>query len=241
MDLSSEDHAPGRVRAERRRRRIVGALPSVAGHLAILAVILFLPKPLPVVTVEDAPMSVSLIPGEKPAPVPKAEEAPKPKAQPQQRHDLVRRVAARAPPEAAPAGKDPKPPRTGVEVSEADLAGAASADSGGGGGSCDLARQVQGALRRDSLVQAAVAGSGGKPIMVWNGDWVRNGDEDGKGLAAVREAIIWEIGFAPEACRSQPLHGLILLSLNSGPGAARLLVGAGEWRWKDLVRPTVRQ
>jgi hypothetical protein len=240
MDLSSEDHAPARMRAERRRRRVLGALPSLAGHLAILAIILRLPKPLPVTTVEDAPITVSLVPGIKPAPEPKAEqEAPKPqpKPEPPKRHTLVRRAAARAPPEAPPAEEDPKPPQQGVELSAAELAGAASADSGGGGGQCDLARQLQGALRRDPLVQAAVAGAGGKAIMVWNGDWVRSGGEDGKGLAAVREAMMWEIAFAPEACRTRPVHGLILLSLNTGPGAARLAVGAGVWRWSDLLRP----
>src|SRR5262249_42269465 len=161
------------------------ALPSLAGHLAILAIILLIPKPLPVTTVEDAPISVSLVPGFKPAPVPRAEEAPKPKAQPQQRHTLVRREARRAPPDAPPSGQDPKPPQSGVELSAADLAGAASADSGGGGGQCDLARQLQGALRKDPLVKAAVAGSAGKAIMVWNGDWVQTNGEDGKGLAAV--------------------------------------------------------
>jgi hypothetical protein len=240
MDLSSEDHAPARVRAERRRRRILGAMPSLAGHLAVLAIILLMPKPLPVTTVEDSPvMSVSIVPGDKPAPEPKAEDEPKPQPQPkpQQRHTLVRREAKRAPPVAPSAGKDPKPPQSGVELSAADLAGAASADAGGGGGQCDLARQLQGALRKDPLVQAAVAGAGGKAIRVWNGDWVQSSGEDGKGLAAVREAMIWEIAFAPEACKSRPVHGLILLSMNTG---ARLAVGAGEWRWSDLLRNTAR-
>jgi hypothetical protein len=238
MDLSSEDHVPDRMRAERRRRRVLGALPSVTAHLAILAIIILVPKPLPVTTVEDAPISVSLVPGEKPAPVPKTEEeAPKPKAAPPKQHSLVRRAAAKAPPEAPSAGKDPKPPQSGVELSATDLAGAASADSGGGGGQCDLARQLQGALRKDPLVQAAVAGSGGKAIMVWNGDWVQSNGEDGKGLAAVREAITWEIAFAPESCRTRPVHGLILLSMNSGAGATRLAVGTGEWRWSDLLNP----
>jgi hypothetical protein len=49
--------------------------------------------------------------------------------------------------------------------------------------------------------------------------------------------MMWEIAFAPEACRTRPVHGLILLSLNTGPGAARLAVGAGVWRWSDLLRP----
>jgi len=237
MLLLADDRTPDRVRAERRRRRWLGAAPSVAAHLAILAIFLLVKQPLPVATVEDAPISVSLIPGDKPAPAPPAQaEAPKPKPAPPQRHTLVRRAAVRAPPEAPPAGRDSKPPQSGVELSASDLAGAANADSGGGGGSCDLARQLQGALRRDSLVQAAVAGQAGKAIMVWNGDWVRSGGEDGKGLAAVREAIIWEIAFAPEACRTKPVHGLVLLSMTAAPGAARLAVGAGEWRWSDLLR-----
>jgi hypothetical protein len=235
--LADEDRSPDRVRAERRRRRIVGALPSVAGHLLILAVFLLVQPPPKATTVEEAPVFVSLVPGIKPAPVPRTEtQTPKPKAEPQRRHDLTRRAAARAPEDAPTAGKDEAPPQTGVELSAADLAGASSADSGGGGGSCDIARRLQGALRRDPLVQQAVAGSGGKAIMVWNGDWVRSPGEDGKGLAAVREAIIWEIAFAPEACRAQPVHGLILLSMNPGSGAARLAVGAGEWRWSDLLR-----
>jgi hypothetical protein len=78
MDLSSEDPSPARLRAERRRRRFLGALPSLAGHLAILAIILLLPKPLPVTVVEDAPITVSLVPGFKPAPQPKAEVAAPP-------------------------------------------------------------------------------------------------------------------------------------------------------------------
>ena len=244
MDLSSEDHVPDRMRAERRRRRALGAVPSVAAHLAILAFILLLPKPLPVTTVEDAPITVSLIPGDKPSPAPKAEEEapqPQPKPTPPQRHALVRREAKRAPAEAPPSGKDPKPPQSGVELSASDLAGAASADAGGGGGQCDLARQLQGALRKDPLVQAAVASSGGKAIMVWNGDWVRSNGEDGKGLAAVREAMLWEIAFAPESCRTRPVHGLILLSMNTGAGATRLAVGTGVWRWSDLLKPTSRQ
>jgi hypothetical protein len=234
----ADDRTPDRVRAERRKRRLWGAAPSVAAHLAILAIFLLVKQPLPVAVVEDAPISVSLVPGEKPAPAPPAEaEAPQPKPTPPKRHTLVRRAAAHAPPEAPPAGKDPKPPRSGVELSASDLAGAANADSGGGGGSCDLARQLQGALRKDPLVQAAVASQGGKALMVWNGDWVRSGGEDGKGLAAVREAIIWEIAFAPETCRTKPVHGLVLLSMNAAPGAARLAVGAGEWRWSDLLKP----
>ena len=96
-----------------------------------------------------------------------------------------------------------------------------------------MARRIQGALRKDPLVRAAVASAPGKALMVWDGDWVRHGAEDGKGLAAVREAIMWEVAFAPKPCRSESVHGLILLSL--GSGGARLALGSGDWRWSDLL------
>lgn len=46
---------------------------------------------------------------------------------------------------------------------------------------------------------------------------------------------MWHVAFAPEACRTAPVRGLVLLSLADGPGAPRLVVGAGVWRWSDLL------
>jgi hypothetical protein len=128
-------------------------------------------------------------------------------------------------------------PDTSDLLSGSQLAGAVTVGEGGGGGggTCDMARAVQQALRRDPMVREAVeeAHRAGKAIMVWNGDWVRNGDQDGKGLSAVREAIMWEVGFAPAACRNVPMHGLVLLSL--ADGGTRFAVGTGNWRWSDLL------
>jgi hypothetical protein len=126
-------------------------------------------------------------------------------------------------------------------LSDSQLAGAASAGegassgSGGGGGGCDTARVVQQALRRDPLVRTAVEDAHrlGKAVMLWNGDWVRSGGQEGKGLSAVREAITWSIAFAPEACRNAPVHGVVLLSL--ADGGTRFAIGASEWRWSDLL------
>lgn len=120
-------------------------------------------------------------------------------------------------------------------MGEGELAGAATAGSGGGG-ACDMIRRIQAALRTDRLVRAAVANAEpGKAILVWNGGWIRHLDQDGAGLAAVREAMTWEIGFAPEACRRQRMHGLVLISLNDAPGSARLVLGGGDWRWSDML------
>lgn len=124
-----------------------------------------------------------------------------------------------------------------AELADGDLVGAATAGSGGGtAGDCDLPARLQRALRRDTRVQAAVGEvHRGRALRVWNGAWVRHPGQEGAGLAAVREAIVWEVGFAPEACRREPVKGLIVLSLADGPGAARLAIGGDTWRWTDLL------
>jgi len=137
-----------------------------------------------------------------------------------------------------------------AELGDSQLAGAITAGSASGGGGdgsgsggpgCDMVRRLQNALRRDPDIQAAItqahrlAGAAGRAIMVWNGDWIRSPNQDGKGLAGVRQAIALEVAFAPKACRAQPIHGLVLISLNDAPGSVGLALGAGDWRWSDLL------
>jgi hypothetical protein len=253
----------GRPRSK--RDRWVGGALSLATHVAIFLVLIWAWVPPPQAP-DPAPIVVSLVAEPKPEPpAPPAPKAPKPARKPSPRPKKVEkpRVVARRSPEKpppprriahlAPSHADFAPrhpaaaPSNGeAEVSDAELAAAAGAESGGsggsgggGGGSCDMARRLQNALRRDPLVQAAVAqaragGFSGKAIRVWNGDWVQSNGEDGRGLSAVREAITWEVAFAPKACRSEAVHGLIQISLNEA-GSTRLVMGAGEWRWSDLL------
>jgi hypothetical protein len=122
-------------------------------------------------------------------------------------------------------------------MSASEIAGAAGVGEGGGGGggTCNLARQIQLALRRDPLVRGAVAEARrlGKAIRLWDGDWVRSGEQEGKGLAVLRQAIIWEVAFAPESCRNERMHGLIMLSLADRD--TRFGIGKSDWRWSDLL------
>ena len=126
-------------------------------------------------------------------------------------------------------------PSTGI--GEALLAGATTVGSGQGEGTgCNMLRRLQVALRKDRRVQAAVGDAEHSgALMVWNGDWVRHPGQEGAGLAAVREAILWEVGFAPPACRVEPVKGLVVVTMSDAPGAARLALGAGTWRWRDLL------
>ena len=195
-------------------------------------------------TAEPIPMKVSLVAWPPPAPkatpvVAVAPPAIEPPAQVDQKPAVAPRVAVAVRVTAnAPAAVAASPGDAGDGLSDAQIAGAATAGSSPAGRPCDMPRRLENALRKDPLVQAAVAGSNAKAMLVWNGDWVRSNREDGKGLAAVREAIMWEIAFAPPACRAEPVRGLVLLSVNAAPGSVRLAIGSPEWRWSDLLTPS---
>jgi hypothetical protein len=220
-----------------RRTRLFGGAVSVVAHLSILVALLaawrYSPKPA-----DPEPMTVALVGPLSPAPEPTPPAAPQqaPERPPPPRN-IIRPTHARNVVNPLPTDDDPTAD-TAPDLSEGDLAGAATAGSGSGGGACNMVQWLQNALRKDALVQNAVSGAHrGKAMMVWNGDWVRSAEQDGKGLAAVREAIIWEVAFAPAACRAEPVHGLVLISLGDAQGAARLVVGSGTWRWTDLLAP----
>ena len=219
---------PVAANAGQRRRRFWAGTLTATAHLALIAAVLWLRfAPPPQKAKPSLPdMQMSLLP--KPPGPAMAQDA---------EAGASLNIAMPVPPQAAaPVVTIAATPNTSDVLSETQLAGAARAgEGGGGGGGCDMARAVQQALRRDPLVRSAVADANrqGKASMLWNGDWVQSGGQDGKGLAAVRQAVLWEVGFAPQACRNAPMHGMVLLSL--ADGNTRFGVGAGEWRWSDLL------
>jgi len=210
---------------------------SLVGHLAVLfgmaSAFLIPPKPY-----EPEPMRVELVQLRPPAdrPAPPAPAPPSPAKPPPRAIVKPARVRAQVVP--IPAGEVAS---LAAGVTDGQLASAAVAGSGPPGGACDMARRLQAALRKDQLVQTALAdatraeGVSGRALLVWNGDWVRSRGQEGEGLAAVREAIMWEVAFAPAACRAEPVHGLVLFKMNDGSG--RLVMGGGDWRWQDLLGP----
>ena len=214
------------------------------------------PTPVPEAAASPPPAPKKAPAPPKPAKLAKAPKAVRPAPTPRR---IVRAPQpSEVPPRFVPPEPAPPPPAPEGAVREAELASATTAESeaaGGGigegfgqggagsctGGLCDMVSRLQRALRSDAHVRAAVAGArrapgfAGRPLVIWNGDWVRHGVEDGKGLASVRQAIAVEVAFAPKACRAQRMHGLVLLSMNDWPGSPRLVLGAGAWRWSDLV------
>jgi hypothetical protein len=234
------------------QRRLLGAGVSLVAHGFVLLVLLTSHKQLPA-AVEEPPMYVALVqspkpprhekPAPPPSPAPASAKPSKAKAESQTRPPpkLVQaRLAKARSPDVAPlvVGDSGDTDDTGV-ASDAQVAAAASAGSGRGLG-CDMAGRLQSALRRDARAQAAAAaatlGAGGRALLVWDGRWVRSRGQAGAGLAALREAMLWEIGFAPPACRSEQVRGLVRLSLGDRPGAAQIILGRGSWRWADLLK-----
>lgn len=247
--------SPPQESAPRKSRphRVLPVLASLAVHvvavLALLAAQTDSPK-----GPEPAPVEVSLVEGFSllPAPTPPATTAPDPTpAEPTPQKPAAAKVlppqkarptAVRADVEPIAAGGPPTS-EPGPALTDGQLASAATAESGSPGGACNMVRWLQTALRKDRRIRDTLeaahraSGSGAKAYMVWNGDWIRSGDQEGKGLAGVRQAILVEVAFAPEACRAQPVHGLVLISLNDAPDSPRLALGAGDWRWSDLLFP----
>lgn len=228
-----------------RRWALIAAF-GVVGHGALLSVLVGRePDALPVVA-ERPVMTVSLAPPWMPTPPPGpalptpsiAKMAAAPRTAPAPAQAVPQRRLARPVrnPTMVPTALAGDPgPATGI--GDSLLAGASTVGSGQGEGTgCNMLRRLQEALRKDRRVQAAVgevdhAGA----LMVWNGDWVRHPGQEGAGLAAVREAILWEVGFAPPACRVEPVNGLVVVTMSDAPGAARLALGSGTWRWRDLL------
>ncbi|CAN5523471.1 hypothetical protein BH10PSE4_BH10PSE4_34510 [soil metagenome] len=251
MSRSPQPDAPSPRAARPRHRaklgRAVAGLLSVVGHVAVLLGLLSL-RTEPPMTPEPEPISVALVeprpviaPPPKPPVVPDRPAAPK--AAPR---SSLKPAPTPPPPEIEPLPANHRPaPEPSFELGEGELAGAATAGSGAGRGGdgegCDMVRLLQTALRKNPRVQAALLQAhpdtvaSGKAVLVWNGDWVRSPSQTGKGLAGVREVMILEIAFAPEACRADPVRGLVLISLSDAPGAARIALGTGQWRWSDLV------
>lgn len=226
----------------RKRRRWAWAV-SAAAHAGLLALILSVtpspalrdfeePDVLPVVLAPPQPPK----PPEPPAPEPKPTPTPPKAAAPKPVASLKVRRPKPAPADVAPLPVAPgRATSPGDELGEAEVAGAATAESGGG--ECNMASWLEGKLRGDRRVRDAMAAAyRGKPLLLWrDGAWIQRSGEEGQGLAAVREAVMWEVAFAPVACRRQPVHGLVLLKLAAGPAAPRVVIGGGAWRWQDLL------
>jgi hypothetical protein len=88
-----------------------------------------------------------------------------------------------------------------------------------------LPRSVQRRLSATPATPASDLASDGTP---WSSG--ASAQEEGKCLAALRKALMWEVRFAGAAWRNQPIHGLVLVTLADN---APFALGTEIWRWSD--------
>jgi len=233
----------------------IALLLSLASHAALLLAVMAV-QVQPPTPPEPDPITVALYEPPPPPPPEEPKTAPKPAGAPAPAKVATPKLPVRPPrlvppPQVEPLPAKPAPKAVVVaELGDAELVGAATAGSGSGaggsgdgagGGGCNMVRLLQDALRKNPRVRAALtqvhpeAAARGKAVLVWNGDWVQSPGQEGKGLAGVRELIMLEVAFAPKDCRSDPMRGLVLISLSDAPGAPRLALGSRAWNWSDLL------
>jgi len=216
------------------------------------------PPPVPPVAPKDpppGPKAQAAPPSGPPRPGPAVRPAtpPPPRLRPARptprRAPVPLAVAPRTPPE-IPMPTIGDAQLAGATRVGAGLGGGGGAGGGGGGGGgggagtgggCDMVRELQNALREDAEVREAItradrAAGQGRALLVWDGDWRQTPGQSGKGLAGVRQAIALEVAFAPQACRREAMRGMVLITMSDAPGAARLALGTGSWRWSDLLQ-----
>ncbi|HEX8661521.1 MAG TPA: hypothetical protein VF686_06615 [Brevundimonas sp.] len=207
------------------------------------------PPPAPVIA-EPPPGPAQAAPAAAPSPAP-------PRPVPARAAPRPRPVRTPPPPDVPTLPANPTPVVAAMAViGEAQLAGALKAGTGQGagsgagggggsgganGGSCDMVGRLQDALRADPEVRDAVTRAhrampaSGRAILVWDGDWIQDPGQSGKGLAGVRQAIALEVAFAPRECRTQTMRGLAVIAFAEGPAAPKLALGEASWRWSDLL------
>lgn len=236
-----------------RRRKIAFATSmSVALNLILLFAFTWRPEIPPMAPVQE-PVTLAIVsaPAPEPSPAPPApvppappKAAPKPAVKPAPERPPTPAKARPTPvvrPQPSPIAAAAAPPAF-PQLSDAQMAAASTAASGSGagsgaGGQCNMIAFLQNELRKDGSVRRALAQAqqGSRAPIVWNGAWVRSPGEEGEGLAVIRQAVMVEVAFAPEACRADPVSGYVVIALDDGPLSPKLAIGAGSWRWTDLL------
>ena len=227
-----------------RRHAVVGL--SAFAHLALLLALLRVPgEPAPIAEVGG--MSVSLYDGKALAPSP-ALAVPSPPPAPSH-------SASDAEPD------PPKPTEIIPQYLDIDwplddpgaerdplhdpVALAVAASAGAAGEACQLSLWLQQALQVDPQVQQALlriptpARSVANAIMIWDGAWVDPRARAAPGFADIRAALIAGIRAAPAACQAEVISGPEFVILGDGLATTILVVGSGQWRWGDMLAPTL--
>ena len=141
-------------------------------------------------------------------------------------------VAAALPPVMTEPSADIAPPEFSVASDDLSVAS----------GPCELAANVQTALRQDPDVGVAVARiplqarSVSNSLLLWDGTWALPARVGGEAaLGPIRASIAAQVRAAPAACRKETLVGPRLVVLPDNRGDIVLAFGSGQWTWEKLL------
>lgn len=118
---------------------------------------------------------------------------------------------------------------------------AAPAISGAAGG-CALTDQLRAAILADPASMAELASlppdvrTDADAVMLWNGQWFDAGPQSGAGaIPPLRELVEKLVATAPAECREMTWTGPQFIAIAQGQRFTMLVVGSGQWRWRDLL------
>ena len=227
------------------RRRHLVILGSAFAHAAVVAAFLLNPA-RPSAVAETSAINVSLFDGKA---LLASQKPPAPPSPPAPRRPPAFTAAKLDRPLPQPTDIEPQYVEvhdTEPELLERDplqdpVALSVAAAAAASGQACQLTSWLQTALQNDPQVQTALsliprpAKSVANAVMIWDGGWVDAPRGASVGVGAVRMALLSGIRSAPAACQTQTIRGPELMTLANGADTTVLAVGAGQWRWIDLV------
>jgi hypothetical protein len=114
-----------------------------------------------------------------------------------------------------------------------------TAGSAPAGAPCDLQTSLANDLREARAAQRALlavpasARSVADAIMMWDGHWPADTEAGGKAL--LRALIAREIAAARSECLDQINRGPQLFLVPAAGTTIAIVIGSGEWRWRDLL------
>ena len=107
---------------------------------------------------------------------------------------------------------------------------------------CELADNVQNALRQDRNISVALARiplqarSVSNSVLLWDGAWALSASVGGEAaIGPIRASVAAQVRAAPAACRTEMHVGPRLVVLPDERGEIVLAFGSGQWNWEKLL------
>lgn len=151
----------------------------------------------------------------------------------------VRSVTPTPPkPVPAPVTLPAPPPPPVVGIAAGGVIGASVGVDGGCAMSIAIAQAIEGTPTAIAALQALPpeVRTSADAVMIWDTGWLRAPSADGSdGLLVVRHVIEKVFAASPPQCVETPVIGPQFIPVTVGDRTVMLVIGSGNWTWKNLV------